>query len=431
MIKKVLGTISTRIICVIISFALMIINSRSFGPQGVGSIGLFVLGISILQILTSLLGSSSLVYMLPKYNPFQIVFIAHLSSLCINIIGGIIMLACGLVPMEYAFWFIIATICVSVLSTNSSILLSKEKIAWFNVSALLQMILLIVFTLFLIVYSQQLKELSYIIAYTVSYFIVALLTIFPSLKGMVYSGWNGIKKLIVNLAKYGIIIQITNLAQMLNYRLNYYIIEFCAGRAPLGIFDNSTKVAESIWILPKSLSSLEYAIVANRNEEQDYIKRITLSFVKLSLICSFISIIIILCLPPSVFTFILGPGFEEIKPVLCFLAPGVFLFSSNIIISHYFSGLGKFSVNCIASFIGLGITAILGLSLIPWFKTMPYMHTLMLMSVITSIAYACSFGYTLIQFCLHAQVKLAHFIVNKQDIQLLKQAIKYRLRHDQ
>ena len=59
------------------------------------------------------------------------------------------------------------------------------------------------------------------------------------------------------------------------------------------------------------------------------------------------------------------------------------------------------------------------------------MHTLMLMSVITSIAYACSFGYTLIQFCLHAQVKLAHFIVNKQDIQLLKQAIKYRLRHDQ
>ena len=125
MIKKVLGTISTRIICVIISFALMIINSRSFGPQGVGSIGLFVLGISILQILTSLLGSSSLVYMLPKYNPFQIDFIAHLSSLCINIIGGIIMLACGLVPMEYAFWFIIATICVSVFSTNSSILLSK------------------------------------------------------------------------------------------------------------------------------------------------------------------------------------------------------------------------------------------------------------------------------------------------------------------
>ena len=430
MIKKVLGTISTRIICVIISFALMIINSRSFGPQGVGSIGLFVLGISILQILTSLLGSSSLVYMLPKHNPFQIILIAHVSSLIINIIGSTIMLLCRLVPTEYASWFVLATICVSVFSTNSSILLSKEKIAWFNASALLQMVLLISFTLCLIYGSQQLSELSYIIAYTFSYLIVAIITFVPSLKGIVCSGLKNIKNLIVKLAKYGFIIQITNLAQMLNYRLNYYIIEFCAGRAPLGIFDNSTKVAESIWILPKSLSSLEYTTVANHNEEPEYITRITLSFVKVSLICSLISIIIILCLPPCVFTFILGPGFEEIKPVLCFLAPGVFLFSSNIIISHYFSGLGKFSINCIASFIGLGITAFLGLSLIPWFKTMPYMHTLMIMSVITSVAYACSFGYTLIQFCLHAHVKLTHFLVNKQDIQILKQAIKYRLHHD-
>lgn len=430
MLHKIFGTIGTRIICVGISFALLIINSHVFGPEGVGTIGLFVLGVSILQILTSLLGSSSLVYMLPRHNAFQILFVAHISSLIINIAGSAIMLYFHLVPVEYASWFIVATICVSIYATNTATLLSKEKIAWFNIAALLQMVLLIMFTLYLIYGSHCTNVISYIAAYTISYFIVALLTFLPSIKGITYTGWTGIKQIISQLIKYGIIIQITNLVQMLNYRFSYYIIEFCAGRSPLGIFDNSTKVSESIWIIPKSLSSLEYAAVSNHHQDTAYIHNITLSFVKLSLLGSLITLAVVICLPVSVFTFLLGEGFADIKPVICLLAPGIFIFSGNIIISHYFSGLGKFTVNTIASAIGLAITVVCGLACIPLFHSAPAMHTLMIMALITSISYVCSFGYTLIKFCRETQVHIKQFIITRNDILMVKQALLQRLHHE-
>ena len=122
MLKKIFGTVFVRFVCSVIAFVLTIINAKFFQSEGVGTISLFVLGISLLQIFTSFFGSATLVYMLPKHDPFQLIFITYVASFVVNLIGSIIMLIFNIVPIEYAFLFILSAIFVSFFSINSHIL---------------------------------------------------------------------------------------------------------------------------------------------------------------------------------------------------------------------------------------------------------------------------------------------------------------------
>ncbi len=424
MLKKIFGTFGTRLLCVLISFGLVIVNTNYFHAEGVGTIGLFVLGISILQIFTSVLGSDSIVYTLPRYDHFQIIFIAYLSSIIINLIGSGIMFIFKLIPMEYFGLFIFSTICVSFYSINMQILLSKKKIALYNICSLMQIVMLAIWLCYFIFIRNHQQVSSYFIAYSLSYLIITIISIIPAIKGTQYKGFSGICDLLKQLAKYGITIQLANLAQMLNYRLNYYIIEFCSGRKALGIYDLGTKLSESIWILPKSISTIQYTHISNCHNDKQYAKKITLAFTKLSIYFALIAIIVLLCLPKEFFAFIFGPEFIEVKPVLYVLGIGIFIFSANVILAHYFSGLGKFKINTIASIIGLIVTAVLGFASIPLLKSLPYLQALTLVGIITSISYTISCVYTFICFKKDANVTLKDFLLQKEDFSLLQVEIK-------
>jgi len=73
MFEKIIGTFGTRVICTLLTLGIVVINTNSFGSEGLGIIAIFVLNITILQILTSFIGGGSLIYMLPRYNNFQLV----------------------------------------------------------------------------------------------------------------------------------------------------------------------------------------------------------------------------------------------------------------------------------------------------------------------------------------------------------------------
>ncbi len=424
MLKKIFGTVFVRFVCSVIAFVLTIINAKFFQSEGVGTISLFVLGISLLQIFTSFFGSATLVYMLPKHDPFQLIFITYVASFVVNLIGSIIMLIFNIVPIEYAFLFILSAIFVSFFSINSQILLSKEKIFLYNITTFGQFFLLLIILLSLHFCFNDNNLSEYFIAYFVSYFVFSIFTWFPAMKNISYQGFHGIKSLFKQVLTYGIIIQIANLSQLLNYRLNYYFIELCAGRSPLGIYDSGTKISESIWALPKSISSIQYARISNCNDNLIYAKKITLAFVKISFLFSIIAIAVLLCLPTSFYIWVFSPEFYEIKYIITVLAFGVVIFSVNIILAHYFAGIGKFSINTIASCIGLIITILCCFPFIHLFKGMPYLHVLIIVSLVTSISYFCSFVFTFVCFIKQTKTKFKEFLILKEDISIVLQELK-------
>ncbi|MBP7101706.1 MAG: hypothetical protein KBA86_00510 [Bacteroidales bacterium] len=427
MFRKVIGTLGSRIFCTLIAFGIVIINSHEFGSEGLGTIGLFILGITILQNLTSFVGGPSLVYMLPRNDNFQLIFLSYVFNLLINIAGSILLVVFHLIEKEFLWQLLGASIFFSFYYLHSLVILSQEKIKIYNILALCQIILQLSLML-IFLYFFKIKNVSaYIYAYLFSYALVWLSSISLVWKNLRFSGFKNLVSLFKQMIIYGFVIQIANLAQLLNYRLSYYIIEFCSGRQPLGLFDLGTKLSEAIWILPKSMATVQYSKISNCEKDKVYAQKLTLAFLKVAFVFALLSTSILLCIPSQWIGWIFGLEFVESKLVIIALGFGIIILSCNIILSHYFSGFGKYKINTIASVIGLIITAGLGLSFIQTFTEMPYMKVIVSIAAITSFSYTVSFVFTFFCFLKDTQLKIKDFKIKKNDFQLLLNEIKKTL----
>ena len=79
--------------------------------------------------------------------------------------------------------------------------------------------------------------------------------------------------------------------------------------------------------------------------------------------------LLVLCLLPSeVYSFVFGKGFEEISQAIRILSIGVLPLSIASNFTQYFYAKGNFKISTFASIIGLVITIIAGLILIPKYQ---------------------------------------------------------------
>lgn len=424
MLKKVFGTFGARIVCTLITLGIVIINTRVFGSSGVGTIGLFILGITILQILTSFIGGPSLVYMLPRNDSFQLIFLSYAFALFINIIGSILLVTFHLIEKQYFWHLLITSIFFSTYYIHSQIILSQEKIKVYNFLAVLQIALQLGLLLIFIYLLKNKTVFSYIFAYLISFIVVSIVSIPYIVEKLTFKGFKNIWSVFKQMIMYGFVIQIANLTQLLNYRLSYYIIEFCSGRQALGLFELGTKLSEAIWILPKSMATVQYSRISNCNENKVYAQKLTLAFLKLSFVFTLVAVLVLLSIPNHWIAWVFGAEFSDSKPVIIALAFGILVFSCNIILSHYFAGFGKYKINTIASIIGVIITLTLGLSAIEIFKTMPYIKVIVWVGLISTVSYTASFTYTFVCFLKDSRIKLKDLNIRKKDIFLFKEEIK-------
>lgn len=415
MLKKILGTFGTRVCCALISFGLLIFNSRQFGPEGVGNIDLFILGVSILQILTSFFGGSSLVYMLPRHDRFQLLFLSYFFGIAVNGLGSVLMIHFKLVPSEYLGQLLLASVCFSLYAVNTSVMLSEERIRLYNLFVLSPWLLLVL-SLWIQMYFFHYRDVGcYMNAYTGSYAVLAVLSFCfmrnapgkHSLKGM----GNVLRKMI----SYGFAIQVANLSQLLNYRLSYYVVDRSMGRAPLGLYGTNTKLCESVWLLPKSVATIQYARISNAGNDRLYAKKVTLAFFKLTLFFSLCCTLLLVLFPAPWIAAVFGSKFAAIKPLMWVSAFGIVLLSGNVILSHYFAGTGNYKVNTTASLLGLGISL---LFLIPIYCLQPGSIRFSFsqwVCLATVCSYAGSFSYTLYRFCKETGATWSDFLYRKED----------------
>ena len=136
------------------------------------------------------------------------------------------------------------------------------------------------------------------------------------------------------------------------------------GIASVGIYSNGISIAESIWMVAKSMSLVQYSWISNSDNREDS-ARITLLLVKAGFFASLLFLIPLLLLPVEAYVFIFGKGFAEVKPVIVTLLPGVLIYNISILLGHYFSGTGRYSINSRISAIGLVVSVILYFTLIP------------------------------------------------------------------
>jgi len=191
--------------------------------------------------------------------------------------------------------------------------------------------------------------------------------------------------------QFGILNQVAHVTQMLSFRLSYYVLDSYHGEAAVGVYSNGISLAESIWLIAKSISLVQYARISNLNDKvkaADF----TVRMIKVSLALSLLVLVPMLLLPSDFFAFLFGVGFEGTKTVIWTLAIGVLVYNFSILIGHYFSGTGRYYINAITSSIGLIASLALYFGLIPTYGQAAAGLATTLSYLITSLIFIIWFG---------------------------------------
>ncbi|MDL2312186.1 hypothetical protein LJC68_04850, partial [Bacteroidales bacterium OttesenSCG-928-B11] len=125
---------------------------------------------------------------------------------------------------------LILSIINSFFQINITLMQAKEEIKMFNLYHLFQVFLLIsVFILLILTnryFQQEIDITIYVYALLISYLIPLLFSFRFILKNIDKLYFAGIWRLFKEMFHLGIWVQLANFAQLMNYRLNYYLIEY-------------------------------------------------------------------------------------------------------------------------------------------------------------------------------------------------------------
>jgi len=209
----------------------------------------------------------------------------------------------------------------------------------------------------------------------------------------------------------GLMSQLGNVIQYLNYRFSYFIINAYTGISAVGIYSVGISIAESVWMLAQSISLVQYSTIAN-NENEDYAIALTIKLAKLSFIITLTIMSGIVLLPRFLFGLIFGNEFTQVRNAIIFLSPGIVILSFGMILSHYFAGKGLYHINTIASLIGLLISIPGCFIMIPRFG---YIGA----AIVASVSYFMIVGYQLLIFLHKTNSNLEKFKIHYEDFNMI------------
>ncbi|MBQ3355475.1 MAG: polysaccharide biosynthesis C-terminal domain-containing protein [Bacteroidales bacterium] len=374
MFKKILGTGLTRVLNLLIGFATMLMGTKVLGAAEWG-IGFTVLtDVTFLLIGVEFIVGGGLVYFtsrkplstLMKVSYGWIVLVMAFYVLAFWILSYFPDLSDSIVPRGYEWITLLLTFVYSFHNFNLNILLGKEKVGTYNWVFLLQ-ILVQVGTMALLIFVFHLKDARAFVYSLLCGYVVALLAGLTQVLPMLNRGES---KPILATAKemlaYNSVIVLTSLVSILNRRLSVFMLrqKYTDNDKEVGVYGTGTQVGEAVKVFGVSIAMVQFSHLSNLKDKDEAVN-LTIKFLKISVILTFIALLVLACLPVSFFEWIFSKEFGQVKQIILLMAPGMLFYSAHSIFTHYFSGTGVPKYNLFASLVGLGVTLPCTLTMIP------------------------------------------------------------------
>ena len=363
MFKKILGTGITRVLNLLVGFATMLMGTKVLGPAEWG-IGFTVLtDVTFLLIGVEFLAGSGLVYFTPRKSLSTLMKVSYawiaLVMLFYVLLFGVLsrfpQTFDHIVPRGYEGITLLLTFVYSFHNFNLNVFLGKEKVGTFNWVFLLQ-IFVQVTTMALLIFVFHLHDArafvySLLCGYSVA-FLVGFFLMLPMVKK------DGSEPLFVTakeMLRYGYVIQLSTLVSTLNRRMSIYLIRQHCTEDAVGVYGAGTQVGEGVKVFGLSVSMVQFSRLSNLTDK-DEIVRLTIKFMKITVVLTFIALLCLACLPVRFFEWLFTDAFGQVKLIILLMSPGLLALSAHMIFTHYFSGTGIPKYNLFASLVGLAIT---------------------------------------------------------------------------
>lgn len=385
MFSKILNTFITKGLTAVINLGVAILLSQYLGPEGKGVQSLIITTITFILVFANLVGGATLVYLVPRRPPEALILPSYAWTLLMSLVALAFLYFFPLVDRSYIIHICILSVLNALTNIHTSILIGREKINTANWIGLSQPLALVIsLAIFFMAFNSR-SVMVYIYALYLSFgltLVISLLAYFKHGGEIRMLRLKEYRSVVIEMFRLGILNQVAHITQMLSFRLSFYVLDHYHGEAAVGVYSNGISLAESVWLIAKSISMVQYARIANTENRREA-ALLTVRLIKFSLLASVLLLIPLAALPVSFYVFLFGAGFEGTRMVVLTLALGVVVYNFSILIGHYFSGTGRYSVNAITSTIGLIASITLYYILIPgmslygagWATSLSYLLT--------------------------------------------------------
>lgn len=400
----------------ILSILLLLLNSNFLGSEGLGTVGIIVLEITIYLLISNVVCGGSLVYFASRKSTNSLLFAAYIWIAISATFYFFLILFIPVLDSAYSTSILALGFIQSAISANLSLMAGQQRFKTFNFIGLIQAVvqILALCTFYFLLQDKSIEAFinSTFIAYCLA-FLLSFIRLIPTLeKKMVWPNRTLFKELI----KYGIYLQVANITQLLNYRLSYFLLDYFSGRAMVGKFIVGVQLSEGLLLPSKSIGAVQYARISSHQSKRKAV-RLSINLVKMVFLLTVPLVVFLMLLPDFLYTSLLGVDFNETPMVISFMSIGIIALACEVILSRFFAGTGQQKVNATSSSIGLIVTVISGFTLIP---------TLGLMgaAICTSLSYLSIFLFLLYKIVSTTEVSLGDFIIKKQDFIYLYRVIR-------
>lgn len=419
-------TISRQITGVLLGLLLSVIIARELGKAGSGMYALIILLPTMLVAFLNLGVGTSTVYYLGKrlYSLTTIIRTNIISALllsAISIVFGLIFLITIYpntsfrdIPI-HTLYGIIFTVPILFLNEFSIVIFQgKNDFRTYNTLALSRQIASLL-TLVVCLYLLNLGLFGAVLSFAIGAIFQLLLTIFFLKTRLNIQVWKGSfsKEYFGKSLKFGLKAHFSNMLAFVNYRADTVVIKFFSTNAAVGLYNIAVTIAERLWIVSQSISTVLFPKVASLKDEDEK-KHLTSLVSRFVLWFSIIAGIAFYFASDLVISILYGEEFKESAVILKVLLPGIVFFSVDRILSSDLAGRGKPELNMYTSLFTVIGNIVLNILLVPKYGVYGAAFS-------TSLTYSLS---TLIKIFIYKSLARVSFrnilFIQKEDILMLK-----------
>ncbi len=416
MFSKIANVFFSKILVSVLGFFIVIINAKQLGAEGLGLISLIILCITYNQVVCGIVGGSALMYLAPRKPLLQLLLPSYFWGILSSLAGAAILVFCKLLPPEYARDVFLLSVLQAFGTVHLNLFIGLEKIRKYNWISALQVIISFVSLLLLFYLLKEKNVRSYITSLYLGYafvFLASTFVLLPEIKTESMRSWGNSLKAIVQNSVY---IQVATIIHLLNCRLSYFMLDKYMDNASLGIFSTAVSIAESLWLINRSIAVVQYSKVVNSTEPADS-RELTLVLAKFSLVLTLFFAGVMLLIPGSFYMQLFGEKFEILRHLLIYLLPGIVFVANATLYVHYFAAIGKNGINTLASAVGFTFTLLFCLVLIPRYQMAGA-------AVSSSASYFATTLFLIFNFKKETGYSWKRFLINRSDTRYIFVEIK-------
>ncbi|URT70553.1 flippase [Cytobacillus firmus] len=427
-VKNTIMTLSRQISGILLGLLASIIIARSLGPEGNGLYQLIVLLPTTLMTLLNLgVGTSSVYYVGQKKYDIKDIIKTNTASGAVLSLAAVIIGLIGVmffsdkffegVPPNYLYFILLIMPLLMLNDFYLVIFQGVQDFKSFNSLALLRQLAALI-TLVLFIFVLRIGLVGTVIAFiagVVTQFIVTLILLNKNLKTNLFSG-SFSKAYFKESFSFGFKAHFSNVLSFINYRADIYLISMFLNPAAVGLYGVAVSIAERLWIVSQSISSVLYPVISS-SSDVDSKNKLTSVISRNVLFFSIIAGIVFYFASDLIFRLLFGEAYADSSDILKMLLPGIILFSVDRILSNDLAGRGKPELNMYTSIFTVASNIILNILLIPKIGIAGA-------AVSTSVTYSLSTLVKMILFKRETGVSYAKMVLlQKEDLILFKRLI--------